>query len=59
VADLYPRTGPTMEWDTAAGHALVLAAGGQMTTLEGTPFLYGKEAQGFTNGGFLVSGGAA
>ncbi len=53
-ADIYPRTGPTMEWDTAAGHAIVLAAGGRMTTLEETPFTYGKE--GFLNGGFVVLG---
>lgn len=54
AADIYPRTGPTMEWDTAAGHAIVLAAGGSMTTLEETPFVYGKE--GFLNGGFIVLG---
>lgn len=52
-ADLYPRTGPTMEWDTAAGHAILLAAGGQMTTLEGKNFLYGKED--YRNGGFIAS----
>jgi len=51
-ADLYPRTGPTMEWDTAAGHAILLAAGGKMTMLDGSPFLYGKE--GFLNPGFIA-----
>lgn len=41
-ADLYPRLGPTMEWDTAAGQALVEAAGGTVTTLDGAPLLYNK-----------------
>jgi 3'(2'), 5'-bisphosphate nucleotidase len=41
-ADLYPRLGPTMEWDTAAGHAIVLASGGGVTVVDGTPFLYNK-----------------
>ncbi|MDG1287648.1 MAG: 3'(2'),5'-bisphosphate nucleotidase CysQ [Rickettsiales bacterium] len=54
LADLYVRIGPTMEWDTAAGHCLVEAAGGIMTDLEGQPFLYGKE--GYLNGGFIVRG---
>ena len=56
-ADLYPRMGPTSEWDTAAGHAVLLAAGGQMTQFDGSPFVYGKDdirnphfiAQGQTN----------
>ena len=39
-ADLYPRFGATMEWDVAVGHAVLLAAGGQVTTLVGGPFLY-------------------
>jgi 3'(2'), 5'-bisphosphate nucleotidase len=41
-ADLYPRFGRTMEWDTAAGHAVLLAAGGTVETLDGTPLRYGK-----------------
>jgi 3'(2'), 5'-bisphosphate nucleotidase len=41
-ADLYPRFGPTMEWDTAAGHAVLLAAGGFVDTLEGKPLDYAK-----------------
>ncbi len=41
-ADLYPRFGPTMEWDTAAGHAVLDAAGGRIETLSGGPLLYGK-----------------
>lgn len=52
-ADIYPRFGPTMEWDTAAGHAILAAAGGNVTTPEGTPFLYGKT--GFLNGDFVAS----
>lgn len=53
-ADFYPRLGPTSEWDTAAGHAIVLAAGGRFTALDGGPFGYGKP--GLRNPGFLVSG---
>lgn len=53
-ADLYPRLGPTMEWDTAAGHAILLAAGGQMHTLQGEEFLYGKEE--YRNPGFVAGG---
>ena len=41
-ADLYPRFGPTMEWDVAAGHAVLLAAGGQVTTLDGEPLPLSK-----------------
>ena len=42
-ADLYPRLGPTWEWDTAAGHAVVLAAGGVVVDLEGNPVRYNKQ----------------
>jgi 3'(2'), 5'-bisphosphate nucleotidase len=42
-ADLYPRLGPTMEWDTAAGHAVVEAAGGTVTQVDGAPLRYNKE----------------
>ena len=41
-ADIYPRFGPTMEWDTAAGHAVLKASGGRVENLEGEPFIYGK-----------------
>jgi 3'(2'), 5'-bisphosphate nucleotidase len=51
-ADLYPRAGPTSEWDTAAGHAVLAAAGGTVTTFEGAPLLYGKP--GFSNPGFIA-----
>ena len=53
-ADVYPRFGPTMEWDTAAGHAVLLAAGGSVTTPDGAPFLYRKP--GFRNGPFVARG---
>ena len=53
-ADIYPRLGPTMEWDTAAGQAVLVAAGGRVTTLEGEPFRYGKP--GFRNGHFVARG---
>jgi 3'(2'), 5'-bisphosphate nucleotidase len=42
-ADLYPRFGPTCEWDTAAGHAILLAAGGRVEQPDGTPLIYGKD----------------
>jgi 3'(2'), 5'-bisphosphate nucleotidase len=53
-ADLYPRFGPTMEWDTAAGQAVLEAAGGRVLTFAGTPLLYGKP--GFKNEGFIAWG---
>ncbi len=43
-ADLYPRLGTTMEWDIAAGHAVLRAAGGFVRTLDGGDFAYGKPA---------------
>ena len=43
-ADLYPRLGTTMEWDIAAGHAVLRAAGGRITCLDGSAFVYGKPA---------------
>ena len=54
VADLYPRFGTTMEWDTAAGHAVLAAAGGSVSTVEGTPLIYGKP--GFRNPHFIARG---
>jgi len=56
-ADLYPRHGTTMEWDIAAGHAVLAAAGGALTTPDGAPFVYGKVAEGFKNGWFVARGG--
>ena len=55
-ADIYPRHGPTMEWDTAAGHAILIAAGGKFTAPDGGPFVYGKADQGFRNGWFVARG---
>ncbi|MGI9504987.1 MAG: 3'(2'),5'-bisphosphate nucleotidase CysQ [Geminicoccaceae bacterium] len=51
-ADIYPRFGPTMEWDVAAGHAVLLAAGGHVTKLDGQPFNYRKPD--FRNTGFIA-----
>jgi 3'(2'), 5'-bisphosphate nucleotidase len=55
TADVYPRLGPTSEWDTAAAHAVVAAAGGRVRTLEGTPLRYNMH-EGILNPFFLVSG---
>ncbi len=55
VADFYLRTTPTMEWDTAAGHALLSAAGGHVIQHDGTPLLYGKPD--FLNPSFSAVGG--
>lgn len=55
-ADLYPRLGPTMEWDTAAGQAVVEAAGGSVTTLAGIPLTYNKK--NLLNPYFIVKGSA-
>jgi 3'(2'), 5'-bisphosphate nucleotidase len=54
-ADIYPRLGETSEWDTAAGHAVLAAAGGTVTTVEGAPLLYAKPA--FLNKGFVAWAG--
>ena len=50
-ADIYPRLSPTSEWDTAAGHAVLLAAGGRVDGPDGDPLAYGKRA--FLNRGFV------
>ncbi len=54
AADLYPRFGPTKEWDTAAGHAIATAAGGDVTNIDGSAFLYGKAGADYLNPGFIV-----
>lgn len=54
-ADLYPRAGPTMEWDTAAGDAVLRAAGGMTYDLDGGPLTYGKPH--YFNPGFVATGG--
>lgn len=53
-ADLYPRFGTTMEWDTAAGQAILEAAGGRVETITGAPLTYGKP--GLKNDGFIAWG---
>lgn len=53
-ADLYPRFGPTSEWDTAAGHAVLRAAGGRVHTFDGAELAYGKPD--YRNGRFLAEG---
>lgn len=58
-ADLYPRFGPTMEWDTAAGDAVLRAAGGLTRTLDGAPLAYGKRDKAFANPSFIASGRTA
>lgn len=54
AADIYPRFGPTMEWDTAAGHGVVCAAGGIVVDGSGQPFRYGKDEAGYLNGDFVA-----
>jgi 3'(2'),5'-bisphosphate nucleotidase len=58
-ADLYPRMGTTMQWDTAAGDAVLRAAGGRTLTLDGSPLPYGPEGTGikaYENPWFVASG---
>lgn len=57
LADIYPRLSPTCEWDTAAGHAVLLAAGGRVDGPDGAPLAYGKTA--FLNAGFCATAGWA
>ena len=54
-ADIYPRLSPTSEWDTAAGHSVLLAAGGRVDGPDGAELRYGKPA--FINLGFVATGG--
>ncbi|MFC3127015.1 3'(2'),5'-bisphosphate nucleotidase CysQ [Pseudoroseomonas globiformis] len=56
VADVYPRFGRTMEWDTAAPEAVLIGAGGRCTNFDGTPLAYGKP--GWENAPFLCQGAA-
>jgi 3'(2'),5'-bisphosphate nucleotidase len=59
-ADLYPRMGTTMQWDTAAGDAVLRAAGGKVVTLDGAPLPYGPNgeaaAQAYRNPWFIAAG---
>lgn len=58
-ADVYPRFGPTMEWDTAAGEAVLRGAGGMVERLDHGPFAYGKAAAKYRNTGFVAWGDPA
>ena len=54
IADVYPRSGPTMEWDTAAAHCILALAGGSVTGADGQRLIYNKPS--LLNPGFLASG---
>lgn len=56
-ADFFPRFGPTCEWDTAAGEAILKAAGGSVTQMDGRPLKYGKDDAKFLNPSFLAFAG--
>jgi 3'(2'), 5'-bisphosphate nucleotidase len=56
--DLYPRFGPVMEWDIAAGHAILEGAGGRLETPAGEPVLYGRADRGFEMAPFIAWGAA-
>lgn len=57
-ADIYPRLGPTSEWDIAAGHALVVAAGGKVTGGDGGPIRYGRHERNYRVDDFIAWGEA-
>jgi 3'(2'),5'-bisphosphate nucleotidase len=59
LGDVYPRFAPTMEWDTAAGDAVLRAAGGAVLDPSGRPLSYGKVESGLRNGPFIAWGDAA
>lgn len=56
LADFYPRLGSISEWDIAAGHAILRAAGGEVTELDGSPLLYGNHAAKFRTPPFVAWG---
>jgi 3'(2'), 5'-bisphosphate nucleotidase len=56
AADIYPRLGPTSEWDVAAGCAVVTAAGGKVTDADGRPLRFGERADGFIVPAFIAWG---
>jgi 3'(2'),5'-bisphosphate nucleotidase len=58
-ADIYPRRGPTNEWDTAAGEAVLRAGGGVVQAWDGGPFAYGKHEDRYRNGSFVACGDPA
>ena len=55
-ADIYPRLGPTCEWDTAAGHAVLRAAGGDILQINGEPLVYGGDDPKLLNPEFVAAG---
>ena len=57
--DIYPRLSPTSEWDVAAGHAVVVAAGGKVTDAQGRPLRYGSRRPGFILPDFIAWGDPA
>lgn len=59
LVDFYPRLSPVMEWDSAAGHALVNAAGGQVRKPDGAPLTYGHPENRFLVNGFIAEGAPA
>jgi 3'(2'), 5'-bisphosphate nucleotidase len=56
AADVYPRLSPTSEWDVAAGHALLLAAGGLITAPDGGSLRYGRAEEEFRVPAFIAWG---
>lgn len=58
AADIYPRLAPVSEWDIAAGHAILMAAGGSVRAPDGTPLRYGKRKEGYGVESFVAWGGA-
>jgi 3'(2'), 5'-bisphosphate nucleotidase len=59
VADIYPRLAPTCEWDIAAGHAIVTAAGGKITDAQGADLRFGEGREGFVVPAFIAWGDPA
>lgn len=57
-ADVYPRLAPVSEWDIAAGHAILMAAGGSVRAPDGTPLYYGKKKDDYKVTSFIAFGGA-
>ena len=55
-ADIYPRLSPTSEWDVAAGHAVVTAAGGKITDSKGAPICFGEAREDFLVQEFIAWG---
>jgi 3'(2'), 5'-bisphosphate nucleotidase len=59
AADIYPRLAPTSEWDVAAGHAIVTAAGGKVVDANGAPLRFGEGKSGFIVPAFIAWGDPA